>query len=82
MWNLKSKTGAPRWRLILDFGSGHELMVCGIEPHIGLYTNSASAPLPLLSEEVIQRTGLLPVDLHAGPRQLERLLSPSPVPGI
>lgn len=25
---------------ILDFDSGHDLPVCGIEPHIGLYADS------------------------------------------
>ena len=42
-----------------DFGSGHDLAVCGFEPYIGLHTDSVepawdsfspplSAPLPLI----------------------------------
>ena len=39
--------------LTLDSGSGHDLTVCGIEPHVGLYadsmepaSDSLSLPLP------------------------------------
>ena len=40
-------------RLTFDFGSGHDLTICEMEPHAGLYANSAepawdspSLPLP------------------------------------
>ena len=32
----------------LDFGSGHDLMVCEFEPHIGLHADSVE-PLQILS---------------------------------
>ena len=34
--------------LTLDLGSGHDLMVCGIKPHVGLCTDG-SEPVAILS---------------------------------
>ena len=36
-------------RLTLDFGSGHDLMVCKFEPHIRLYTDSMQSAWDSLS---------------------------------
>ena len=36
-------------RPTLDFGSGHDLTVCGIEPHTGLHADSARSLLLILS---------------------------------
>ena len=35
--------------LALDFGSDHDLMVCGIEPHVGLYNDSVEPAWDSLS---------------------------------
>ena len=35
--------------LTLDFGSGHDLTVCGIEPHIGLHADSTEPAWDFLS---------------------------------
>ena len=36
-------------RLTLDFGSGNDLMVCGIKPHIGLCADNAEPASDFLS---------------------------------
>ena len=59
--NLKNRMLSERgaWgaqsvkRLTLDFSSGHDLMVCGIEPHIGLYADSTEPAWDFLSPSLL-----------------------------
>ena len=41
----------PGWLnwVTLDFGSGHDLMICGLEPRVGLCADSAEPAWDILS---------------------------------
>ena len=41
--------GAPGWCSTLGFGSGHDLVVCGFKPHIGLCADGAEPAWDSLS---------------------------------
>ena len=53
---------------ILDFSSGHNLMVCGVEPHAGLCTGSVEPAWdslsPLLSAPPLLALSLLKTNIH------------------
>ena len=49
MWNWGCMGGSVSWASTLDFGSGHDLMVCVIKPCIGLCTSSTEPAWDSLS---------------------------------
>ena len=62
--------------LVLDFGSGHDFMVCGIEPHVRLSADSADAwdaLSPSLSLPLLSLARSLSVSLKINKQFLKRL---------
>ena len=43
----------PFKHLTLDFGSGHDLLVCGIEPRVGLCNDSAGSAWDSVSPSLL-----------------------------
>ena len=61
------KLGAPRWlsRLSIDFGSGHDLAVRGLEPHIRLCADGAKSAWDCVSgSRCPSPTGNFPLPQH------------------